>query len=82
MSVRINLPLFDGNAACAETDPDAFFPEKGGATRAAKRICSGCEIRDACLQWSLDNREPGGMWGGVSENQRRALLRERGRRAA
>lgn len=73
--MRISLPFFDGNAACAETDPEAFFPEKGGATRAAKAICGGCEVRAACLQWSLDNREPGGMWGGVSENQRRELLK-------
>ena len=80
--MRISLPIFDGDAACAETDPDAYFPEKGGGTRDAKRVCSGCEIRLACLQWSLDNAIQHGMWGGVSETQRKRLLRERGRRAA
>jgi len=80
--MRIDLPFFDGDAACAETDPDAFFPEKGGSTLKTKAICSGCEIRLQCLQWSLDNREPAGTWGGLSETQRKRLLRERGRRAA
>lgn len=37
------------NALCAQTDPEAFFPEKGGSTREAKRICLGCEVRDRCL---------------------------------
>jgi WhiB family redox-sensing transcriptional regulator len=80
--MRLSLPFFDGNAACAEVDGDLWYPEKGGATLAAKRICDGCEIKAACLKWSLDNAEPGGMWGGVSENQRRRLLQERRRGAA
>jgi WhiB family redox-sensing transcriptional regulator len=80
--MRISLPFFDGDAACAETDPELFYPEKGGATLAAKRICAGCEIRLPCLQWSLDNAEPSGLWGGMSENQRRELLKGRKRGAA
>lgn len=78
----IDLPFFNGNAACAETDPDAFFPEKGGSTLKTKAICAGCEIRVACFKWSMDNREQAGTWGGVSETQRKRLLRARGRRAA
>jgi len=80
--MRISLPIFDGDAACAETDPDAFYPEKGGSTGATKQICAGCEIRLQCLQWSMDNNEQHGTWAGVSETQRKRLLRERGRRAA
>lgn len=82
MTYHFIMPLFDGNPACAEADPDAWFPEKGGSTRETKAICAGCEIRLACLQWSLDNREQAGTWGGLSETQRKRLLRARGRRAA
>jgi hypothetical protein len=78
--MRVSLPLFDGTAACAEVGGDDWFPEKGGATRSARAICEGCEIRLPCLKWSLDNREPAGMWGGVSENQRKRLLAGSGQR--
>jgi WhiB family redox-sensing transcriptional regulator len=37
-------------ALCAETDPEAFFPEKGGSTREAKKICTGCEVKAQCLE--------------------------------
>ncbi|MGH3813281.1 MAG: WhiB family transcriptional regulator, partial [Pseudonocardiaceae bacterium] len=40
-------------ALCAQTDPEAFFPEKGGSTREAKRICAGCEVRAECLEYAL-----------------------------
>lgn len=58
---------------CAETDPEAFFPEKGGSTREAKRICQGCEVRRECLDYALANDERFGIWGGLSERERRAL---------
>ena len=60
---------------CAQTDPEAFFPEKGGSTREAKRICQGCEVRDRCLEYALANDERFGIWGGVSERERRRLKR-------
>ena len=62
-------------ALCAQTDPEAFFPEKGGSTREAKRICLGCEVRDACLDYALANDERFGIWGGLSERERRRLKR-------
>ena len=62
-------------ALCAETDPEAFFPEKGGSTREAKRICLGCEVKDACLDYALANDERFGIWGGLSERERRRLKR-------
>lgn len=62
-------------ALCAETDPEAFFPEKGGSTRDAKRICAGCEVRDECLQYALEHDERFGIWGGLSERERRRLKR-------
>jgi WhiB family redox-sensing transcriptional regulator len=62
-------------ALCAQTDPEAFFPEKGGSTREAKRICLGCEVKDSCLDYALANDERFGIWGGLSERERRRLKR-------
>ena len=62
-------------ALCAETDPEAFFPEKGASTREAKMVCQGCEVRAECLAYALERREQFGIWGGLSEPQRRRLLR-------
>ena len=66
------------NALCAQTDPEAFFPEKGGSTRPAKRTCRGCEVRAACLEYALGHDERFGIWGGLSERERRRLKRETG----
>jgi WhiB family redox-sensing transcriptional regulator len=63
-------------ALCAETDPEAFFPEKGGSTREAKKICTGCEVRSDCLEYALGNDERFGIWGGLSERERRRLRRQ------
>ena len=62
-------------ALCAETDPEAFFPEKGGSTREAKKICTGCEVKAQCLEYALSNDERFGIWGGLSERERRRLRR-------
>ena len=68
-------PDWQERALCAQTDPEAFFPEKGGSTREAKRICSGCEVRAECLEYALANDERFGIWGGLSERERRRLRR-------
>jgi WhiB family redox-sensing transcriptional regulator len=60
-------------ALCAQTDPEAFFPEKGGSTREAKRICLGCDVKDDCLEYALAHDERFGIWGGLSERERRKL---------
>ena len=62
-------------ALCAQTDPEAFFPEKGGSTREAKRVCSRCEVRADCLSFALAHDERFGIWGGLSERERRRLKR-------
>lgn len=62
-------------ALCAQTDPEAFFPEKGGSTREAKKICQGCEVRAECLEYALAHDERFGIWGGLSERERRRLKR-------
>lgn len=66
---------WQGDALCAQTDPEAFFPEKGGSTRDAKKICSQCEVRSECLEYALNNDERFGIWGGLSERERRRLRR-------
>ena len=63
------------DALCAQTDPEAFFPEKGGSTRDAKRICAQCTVRAECLEYALKNDERFGIWGGLSERERRRLKR-------
>jgi WhiB family redox-sensing transcriptional regulator len=62
-------------ALCAQTDPEAFFPEKGGSTREAKKICSSCPVRSECLSYALAHDERFGIWGGLSERERRRLKR-------
>jgi len=75
------LPEWHELALCTETDPDLFFPEKGGSTREAKLICARCEVRDECLQYALDRDERYGIYGGLSERERWKLKRQ-GRAAA
>ncbi len=62
-------------ALCAQTDPEAFFPDKGGSTREAKRVCLSCEVRGECLEYALAHDERFGIWGGLSERERRRLKR-------
>ncbi|GAA4919290.1 WhiB family transcriptional regulator [Streptomonospora salina] len=61
---------------CRETDPDALFVQ-GAAQNRAKLICRGCPVRTECLADALDNRIEFGVWGGMTERERRALLRRR-----
>ena len=68
-------PGWQERALCAQTDPEAFFPEKGGSTREAKRICTTCEVRAECLEYALEHDERFGIWGGLSERERRRLER-------
>lgn len=62
-------------ARCLDADPEAFFPEKGGSTREAKRICAVCPVQQECLSYALENEERFGIWGGMSERERRRLKR-------
>jgi WhiB family transcriptional regulator, redox-sensing transcriptional regulator len=63
-------------AACREEDPDSLFVQ-GAAQNRAKHICGGCPVRVECLADALDNRTEFGVWGGMTERERRALLRRR-----
>jgi WhiB family redox-sensing transcriptional regulator len=76
--VNLTVPDFDGQALCAQVDPDLWFPNQGESTREAKRICKGyddvpgCPVINQCLKWALENGETG-VWGGTSEFERRRL---------
>ena len=65
-------------------DPDLFFPERGASTKEAKEVCRGCIVKEDCLEYALSHGEKFGIWGGMSERERRRLRRQRAlaRRAA
>ncbi len=69
-------PDWTAAAACRGSDPDSLFVQ-GAAQNRAKAICFGCPVRTECLADSLDNRIEFGVWGGMTERERRALLRRR-----
>jgi WhiB family redox-sensing transcriptional regulator len=74
-------------AACRDVDPELFFPigNTGPALLQideAKRVCRSCAVMDECLQWALDSGQDAGVWGGMSEDERRALKRRRVRARA
>jgi WhiB family transcriptional regulator, redox-sensing transcriptional regulator len=73
--VEIEQLPWAADAKCLQADPETFFPEKGGSTREAKRICVQCDVRDLCLDYALENDERFGIWGGLSERERRKLKR-------
>ncbi|WP_257477216.1 WhiB family transcriptional regulator [Acidipropionibacterium jensenii] len=74
-AVDDGVDSWQARALCAQTDPEAFFPEKGGSTREAKRICEHCEVQAECLAYALANDERFGIWGGLSEMERRRIRR-------
>lgn len=71
--VDMRMPEWFDKATCSTTDPESFFPTKGEQPNSAKRVCSRCPVRRDCLQFALDNAEPYGIWGGLTERERRAL---------
>lgn len=70
-------PTWQEYANCLAVDPDLFFPERGASTREAKEVCRGCVVREECLEFALSNGEKFGIWGGMSERERRRLRRQR-----
>lgn len=74
---ELEIRSWQQEALCAETDPEAFYPERGGSTRDAKMICALCSVRETCLETALKNNEHYGIWGGMSERERREILKNR-----
>ncbi len=68
---------WQSRANCMGVDPDLFFPERGSSTREAKEVCRGCVVRQDCLEFAIANGEKFGIWGGMSERERRRVRRER-----
>ncbi|GAA4210194.1 WhiB family transcriptional regulator [Streptosporangium oxazolinicum] len=71
-------------AACRDVDPELFFPigNTGPALmqiEEAKQVCNTCSISEACLKWALESGQDAGVWGGLSEDERRALKRRTAR---
>lgn len=69
------IPEWMSHGTCSQIDPEAWFPEMGQSTRDAKKVCTTCPVQTACLQYALDNGERYGVWGGLSERERRRLGR-------
>lgn len=69
-------PPWTTEALCAQTDPELWFPDKGGSPLTAQRICTKCPVAAECLEWALTNDERIGVWGGTTPGQRRAMRRE------
>ena len=75
-------------ALCQETDPEAFYPVRGGSNRAAKAICAACEVRSECLEYALAQPQidDWGIWAGTTEQERgrmrRAAARSQNKEAA
>jgi WhiB family redox-sensing transcriptional regulator len=63
--------------ACAQSNPNVFFPHDGVGVEIAKAICADCRATSPCLEYALANRIEHGVWGGCSERQRRRILRDR-----
>lgn len=66
-----------GEPVCSQTDPDSWFPDKGEAVAAQKKMCRKCPLVDICLEFSIVNQEAHGIWGGVGAGERRKLIKKR-----
>lgn len=74
----LSLPEWHLKAKCRGTDPDLFFPGRGGSTRPARALCAACPVQAECLEYALLLRPKAlGIWGGTTERDRRRLRKER-----
>ena len=74
-------------ALCAQADPDAWYPDKGGSSAIARRICGACPVRPQCLDYALSGADTWhgiatGIWGGTTPRERAAMRRARKAAAA
>jgi WhiB family redox-sensing transcriptional regulator len=74
---QVDDKVWHVNALCAQTDPESFFPKKGGSTKEAKKICGLCSVRIDCLEFAIESDERYGIWGGLSERERRRYKKDR-----
>lgn len=76
--LRLQELWWQVDANCNDKDADLFFPNRGASTREAKKICSECPVQEHCLEYAIVNAEKFGIWGGLSERERRKIRKERG----
>lgn len=82
MSAQQLSGMWQLKAACRGPQSAVFFPpphferkaDRLERERRAKRICTSCDVRDECLEYSLQIKEPHGIWGGLNESERRDLI--------
>lgn len=69
------IPDWVGDALCAQTDPEIFFPEKGKSSAEAKLVCRRCPVAEECLEFAIVTRQKFGVWGGLSPDERSRVRR-------
>ena len=77
IEVSVDERSWQDEANCLGVDPDLFFPERGATTKEAKSVCGRCEVKTECLEYALRHGEKFGIWGGMSERERRRIRRQR-----
>lgn len=82
LAAEVDETAWQDRALCAQADPERWFPERGESTLWPKRICAQCPVAADCLQYALDNGISHGVWGGLSERERRRIKRGQLDRAA
>lgn len=73
--ITVLVPEWMADALCAQVDNELFFPEKGASSREARKVCSSCLVRKECLEFSVNTGQRFGVWGGISERERRKMKR-------
>jgi len=76
LTAGYDLEWQDG-ANCTGANANLFFPERGASTRTAKAICRACAVRVDCLEFAITTGEKFGIWGAMSERERRRVRKER-----
>ncbi|GAC1375553.1 MAG: WhiB family transcriptional regulator [Acidimicrobiales bacterium] len=64
-------------SACTGLDTEIFFPASEAEAGPAKSVCATCPVRDECLEWAIQTRQEDGVWGGLTDTERRRLRRRR-----
>jgi WhiB family redox-sensing transcriptional regulator len=80
--VTPKMPWVEDARCRTQGDPAWFYPDRSASefSRQAKQVCAHCPVIEQCLRWALENREEHGVWGGLSERERRALMRRHSNR--
>lgn len=76
-ALGLEAPAWQDFANCRGADVDIFFPDRGASTRGAKEICAACTVREECLEYAVTRGEKFGIWGGLSERERRKIRKQR-----